>query len=83
MAASVQPGSVIKELRIERGWTGAELARRSKISPAQISKIEKGLENLRVPTLLKIARALAIKPAVFLMTADEREAFDTVVGVRW
>ena len=83
MALPVKPGNVIRELRIERGWTGAELARRSKISPAQISKIEKGLENLRMPTLLKIAKALAIKPSVFLMTADEREAFDVAVGVRW
>lgn len=83
MASTVQPGAVIRELRIDRGWTGAELARRSKLSPAQISKIEKGLENLRMPTLVKIAKALAIKPAVFLMTEDDREAFDNVVGVRW
>ena len=80
---SVDPGKVIREFRIDRGWTGAELARKSKMSASQISKIEKGQENLKYPTLVKIAKALGIKPCVFLMSHDDREAFDSIVGVRW
>jgi transcriptional regulator with XRE-family HTH domain len=83
MSKHVDPGKVILMFRKDRGWTGAELARRSKLSASQISKIEKGQENLKYPTLVKIAKALGIKPCVFLMTHDDREAFDSVAGVRW
>lgn len=79
----IRPGAVIREYRVDRGWSASELARRSKLSPAQLSKIEKGRENLRYPTLVRIAKALGIKPCVFLMTHEDREVFDDVVGVKW
>lgn len=81
--AGIDPGAVIREYRKDRGWTGAELARRSKMSPAQISKIEKNIQTLRMPTLMRIAKALGIKPCVFLMTEDDRDLFDSVGDVRW
>ena len=77
----LDPGAVIKEFRMDRGWSGSELARRSRMSASQISKIEKSKEHLRMPTLMKIAKALGIKPCVFMMTHSDREAFDRAVGV--
>lgn len=79
----VKPGEVIHEIRTDMGWSGSELARRAGISPAHLSKLEKGHEQLRYPTLVKIAKALRIKPCVFLMDRKDRDAFDNVVGVRW
>jgi transcriptional regulator with XRE-family HTH domain len=79
----VKPGAIVKEFRLDRGWNGAELARRAKMSPSQISKIEKGQENLKYPTLVKIAKALGIKPCVFLMVHEDREVFDDACGLRW
>lgn len=80
---SVEPGKVIREMRIERGWTNAELARRSKMSPGQLSKLEKGQSNLRVPAIFKLAKALNLKPCLFFMTASDREAFESVADLRW
>lgn len=77
------PGKVITELRMDRGWTMTELGKRCKLSCSQISKIEKGQEQLRIPTLERIAKALAIKPCVFLMSKKDRDIFDEHCNVRW
>lgn len=45
------------ELRLERGWSQEELARRAGTQQANISRIENGLANSTVETLQKLARA--------------------------
>ena len=79
----INPGAVIRELRKDRGWTCVELARRSKMSDAQISKLEMGQESLKTGTILRIAKALGIKPCVFFMSPADREIFDNLSDVRW
>lgn len=76
-------GAVVHEFRVDRGWTMEELGRRCKLSGSQISKIEKGQEHLRIPTLERIARALGIKPCVFLMSKKDRDIFDEHCDVRY
>lgn len=48
----------ILRLRIEKGWSQAELARRAETKQANISRLESGLLNPSVNFLQKVAKAL-------------------------
>ena len=50
-------------LRTERGWTKAELARRARMSAADIGKIESGRAIPYDSQLIKLARALGVNQA--------------------
>lgn len=52
---------VVRELRLARGWTQVELARRSRIHPADLSKIEAGRVVPYAPQVRRLARALGVK----------------------
>jgi predicted transcriptional regulator len=53
------PGDSIRERRTELGWTQAELAKRTGIPQADISRIENGLLDARWSTIQRIITALA------------------------
>ena len=57
------PGGSIRERRIELGWTQAELAERSGVPQADISRIENGRLDVRWSTLQRLLAALAGAPA--------------------
>jgi transcriptional regulator with XRE-family HTH domain len=46
----------------EKGWTQAELARRSGVSPAQITRVLSGERGLGEQSILAIAEALKLPP---------------------
>ncbi|MBS6503840.1 MAG: helix-turn-helix transcriptional regulator [Clostridium sp.] len=49
----------LKVARVKKGWTQEELAKKSNVGRVTISNIErKGIENIPVYTLRKIAKAL-------------------------
>ena len=57
----------LKQLRVEKAMTQEELALKSRISRATISKIENGEEvEVKVSTLLALAQALECSLADFL-----------------
>jgi transcriptional regulator with XRE-family HTH domain len=56
-------GSALAHLRRERGLSQAELARRLGMSAPNLSRIEHGAD-LRVSTLLDLARALKLEPVL-------------------
>jgi transcriptional regulator with XRE-family HTH domain len=58
-------GQIISRVRAERGWTPHRLAREAGIDPAQLSRVERGLRTLTLPTAAKVARALGVSLAVF------------------
>lgn len=60
VAASPVLGEEIRQHRTARGWTLEELSKRSGVSIAAISKIEKGQSRPSFDTLLRIARCLQI-----------------------
>lgn len=62
----------LKELRTERNLTLGQLSRRSGISKAMLSEIEKGGSNPTINTLWKIANGLHV-PYTRLMDSIERE----------
>jgi transcriptional regulator with XRE-family HTH domain len=59
LAGLDRPGDSIRERRIELGWTQAELARRTGIPQADISRIENGRLDARWSTIQRISAALA------------------------
>jgi transcriptional regulator with XRE-family HTH domain len=50
----------VKELRLDKGWTITELAKRTELSAKTISKMEKGIKTSEV-SKRKVANALKIK----------------------
>jgi transcriptional regulator with XRE-family HTH domain len=63
LAELSRPGDSIRERRIELGLTQAELAERSGISQADISRIENGRLDARWSTIQRISSALATTEA--------------------
>ena len=53
-------GSDIAAARKARGWTQAQLARRTKIPQSQISRIERNPDRTTIRTLKKLAKALGV-----------------------
>jgi ribosome-binding protein aMBF1 (putative translation factor) len=51
-------GAAIRVLRLQKGWSQQELARRSEITAAHLSCIEHGRFKPRAATLKRIERAL-------------------------
>ncbi|NQT61288.1 MAG: helix-turn-helix transcriptional regulator [Bacteroidetes bacterium] len=53
-------GSRIRELRSSKSMTGQKLAKISRISPAYLSEVERGLSVISGEKLLRIAEALGV-----------------------
>ena len=59
IAAVRHPGDTIRERRIDLGWSQTELARRSGVTQADISKIENGHLDARWSTIQRLSAILA------------------------
>jgi len=59
-------GSIIRTLRLERGFTLKELAERARLSVSFLNDIEKGRSKPSLETLINISRVLQTTPAVLL-----------------
>jgi len=53
-------------LRADRELTQAQVSDRSGIHVTEVSRIERGLRDPRLTTLVRLARALQVKPARLL-----------------
>lgn len=51
-------GIAAREIRLARGWSQAEVARRMGTRQSKIARIESAQENLTLGTLLRLAQAL-------------------------
>jgi ribosome-binding protein aMBF1 (putative translation factor) len=59
-------GAKVRAARQARGWTQEELAERSGMAAVQISRVERGVREVRLTTLLRLARALRTTPGHLL-----------------
>lgn len=50
-------------LRLAKGWTQEELANQSGLHPTYVGGIERGERNVGLDNILKLARALGLRPA--------------------
>lgn len=62
-----QFGSILKQIRTDKGFTLLELEVRTGINEGELSKIENGKRNLAFTTLVKLAKGLEI-PVSKLLT---------------
>ncbi|HEX3571045.1 MAG TPA: helix-turn-helix transcriptional regulator [Acidobacteriaceae bacterium] len=53
-------GERVRHLRLERGWTQERLAEAAGLNAVQVSHIENGLNEPKLTTVLRIARAFKI-----------------------
>jgi transcriptional regulator with XRE-family HTH domain len=61
--AVVTPGVALKSLRTSRGWTLADVARKTGIPVATLSKVENGKSELTMDRMLRISVALEVNIA--------------------
>ena len=59
-------GQVVRERRIELGFSQEEFAHRAGLHRTYISGIERGLRNVALVNLFHIAEALALTPQEFV-----------------
>lgn len=59
----VRPGAAMKALRLERGWSLAEVSRRSGLPISSLSKIENDKMEVTLDRLLRISVALEVDAA--------------------
>jgi transcriptional regulator with XRE-family HTH domain len=66
-------GANVRRLRLKRGMTQADLAIAARIDDRFLQKVERGVVNLRFQSLVKLADALDVLPAVLLRGAKPVE----------
>jgi transcriptional regulator with XRE-family HTH domain len=64
--AIVTPGAALKSLRLSRGWTLADVARKTGVPISTLSKVENGKTELTMDRLLGISVALEVNIADLL-----------------
>ena len=55
-------GENLRAARKAKGWTQEELAYESGLAPVQVSRIERGVREIRLTTLLRLVAALETSP---------------------
>jgi len=69
--AKLTTGEVIWMLRDAKGWTQAELARRSSISATNISLLENGRVEIGKRRVEQLAKAFDVHPAIIMFPEYE------------
>jgi transcriptional regulator with XRE-family HTH domain len=64
-------GRKIRELRNKMGLTTVTLAKKVRLSQAQVSRLENGLQGFRSKTLDKFAKVLGVPPMYFYVEDEE------------
>jgi transcriptional regulator with XRE-family HTH domain len=58
-----QFGRNLRAAREAKGWTQEELAEKAGLASVQISRVERGVREVRLTTLLRLTAALETTPA--------------------
>jgi transcriptional regulator with XRE-family HTH domain len=64
--AVVRFGENVRVARKARGWTQEDLAHETGLASVQVSRIERGVREIRLTTLLRLVVALDISPELLL-----------------
>src|SRR5688500_14133776 len=71
-ALNAAVGRRLRELRLDRGHSQADFARRLGISPAYLNLIEKGRRTVQLPLLWKALELLQVEPEPFISTLGDQ-----------
>ena len=63
---AIRLGQHLRKLREEKDWTLEQFAEAAQMNELQIGHIERGASDPKLSTLLKLAKALRIKPEELL-----------------
>ncbi|MBI2610131.1 helix-turn-helix transcriptional regulator [Candidatus Giovannonibacteria bacterium] len=66
MDISVKFGKKVKELRLQKKMSQGDLAKILGVHPTYISGIERGVRNMALKNIEKLAKALGVKPSELL-----------------
>lgn len=55
-------GANVRAARQAKGWTQEDLAHSSGLAPVQVSRIERGVREIRLTTLVRLLAALDVSP---------------------
>lgn len=77
-ALNAAVGRRLRELRLERGFAQAELAKKLGISPAYLSLIEKGRRTVQLPLLWRALELLEVDPEPFISSLSEQPVGDSL-----
>jgi transcriptional regulator with XRE-family HTH domain len=58
-------GNTIREARRSRGFSQEKLAEKAELHPTYIGEVERGVKNISVDALIRIAAALKVSPGDF------------------
>ncbi|HMY17863.1 MAG TPA: helix-turn-helix domain-containing protein [Polyangium sp.] len=75
---SLKVGERLRELRLERNMSLAELADAAEISKGHLSSVEHGLASITVQTISRLAKGLGV-PSLYLLTFPDEDDRDHVV----
>jgi transcriptional regulator with XRE-family HTH domain len=59
-------GENVRAARLARGWTQEDLAHESGLATVQVSRIERGVREIRLTTLLRLLEAFKGSPDLLL-----------------
>lgn len=75
VAETFYPGHVsVAQLRLQKGWSQADLARRAETSQPYIARLERGLVDPQISTVRKLARALDVPVSTLVEAIARGEA---------
>jgi len=67
VAETFYPGQLsVAQLRLQKGWSQADLARRAETSQPYIARLERGQVDPQISTVRKLARALGVPVATLV-----------------
>jgi transcriptional regulator with XRE-family HTH domain len=64
--------ALIKEHRVDKGWTQEELGHRSGYDPVYINMLERGRRNPSVRALVDLCQAFGVRTSVFIAEVERR-----------
>ncbi len=82
MTAAAKPGSALRALRLEKGWTLAEVSRRTGVPISTLSKVENDKLSLSYDKLARISKGLEIDIGVLFAQDAARQSLSLVTGRR-
>jgi DNA-binding Xre family transcriptional regulator len=59
-------GKNLRAARLEKGWSQEKLGKEAGLASVQISRVERGVRNVQLTTLVKLIAALDVDPDVLL-----------------
>ncbi len=82
MTTAAKPGSALRALRLEKGWTLADVSRRTGLPISTLSKVENDKLSLSYDKLARISKGLEIDIGILFAQDAARHPLSLVTGRR-